>query len=117
MSARLSARERLDRAVTHAAYQTQVVDLANLKGWAVMHVPRSQVGPDLIYLTTTGLDGKGWPDLVLFRPPRSVAIEIKTQRDTVKPEQAAWLRLLEACGFEVMVARPSDWDEVLALLT
>ncbi len=112
---RLTARQLLDRTVTHAAYQAQIVDLANRKGWAIMHVPPSRMGEKV--MTTTSLDGKGWPDLVLFRPPRSVAIEVKTELDTVKPEQSAWHALLRACGWTVVVARPSRWDDVLALLT
>lgn len=84
-------------------------------GWAIMHVSRSRVGDQ--NLTVTGYDGKGWPDLVLFRPPRSVAIEVKKQLGVVTAEQAAWLALLSACGWDTMVARPSDRDAVLALLT
>ncbi len=80
-----------------------------------MHVNRSRAGEQ--NLTATGLDGKGWPDLVLFRPPRRLAIEVKKELGTVTAEQAAWLALLAACGFETMVARPSDRDRVLALLT
>lgn len=102
--------------MTETAYQAQIVDLADKRRWVAMHVHRSHVG-DGIVITTTGLDGTGWPDLVLFRPPRCVAIEVKKELGKPTPEQLAWLDILAACGFETLVARPSNWDDVVALLT
>jgi hypothetical protein len=102
--------------VTESAYQAQIVDFADRRRWAAMHVYRSHIDPTQV-ITTTGLDGKGWPDLVLFRPPRRLAIEVKRELGRVTEEQAAWLDLLAACGFETLVAWPSNWDDVVALLT
>lgn len=115
MSARLTARQILDRSISEQHWQADIVEMAERLGWAIMHVNRSRVGEQ--NLTVTGYDGKGWPDLVLFRPPRSVAIEVKKELGRPTPEQLAWLALLAACGWDTMVARPSDRDRVLALLT
>lgn len=115
MARRLTTREQLDRAVTESAYQAQIVDFADRRRWVSMHVHRSRVGDRVV--TTTGLDGTGWPDLTCFRPPRRVAIEVKRELGKLTPEQEAWLEILAASGFETLVARPSNWDEVVALLT
>lgn len=113
---RLTARQILDRSISEQHWQADIVEMAERLGWAIMHVNRSRVGEGQ-NLTVTGYDGKGWPDLALFRPPRSVAIEVKTELGRVTPEQRGWLALLAACGWSTMVARPSDRDRVLALLT
>ena len=115
MARRLTARQILDRSISEAHWQADIVADADRLGWACMHVNRSMVGDK--HLTATGLDGKGFPDLILFRPPRSLAIEVKKELGHPTAEQSAWLALLAACGWETMVARPSDRDRVLALLT
>jgi hypothetical protein len=42
--------------------------------------------------------------------------ELKTQTGRVSPEQQQWLALLDAAGVETHLWRPSDLDEVLAVL-
>ena len=62
-----------------------------------------------------GSMGKGWPDLVLVRPPRIIFAECKVTTK-LRPEQQAVLDLLRDCGAEVYVWRPEDFDEVARLL-
>lgn len=63
---------------------------------------------------------KGWPDLFAVRRGEFVAIELKSERGKVSPDQEAWLdalREIPGCRFAGVV-RPSGWfagelDEVL----
>ena len=63
----------------------------------------------------------GVPDLLIFSAPpgavesaRGVAIEMKTKKGRVSPEQAGFHASLTACGWLVFVCRGSD--EALAVL-
>jgi hypothetical protein len=63
-------------------------------------------------------DGAGWPDLVLVRPPRLIFAELKSESGQVRANQTEWLdvlRLLPAA--ETYLWRPSDWDELVEVLT
>ncbi len=68
---------------TEKALQSAVRDYARLRGWHCYCVWDSRHSP------------KGWPDLVLLRPPRMVVAELKStrgrltkeQRETLKPEE------------------------------
>ena len=86
-------------------WQTQVLGLAKIYGWAHYH-------------TWTSIKSvPGWPDLVLCRPPRIIFAELKTETGKATEAQAWWLDLLSRCdGVEVALWRPQDLgriDEVL----
>lgn len=87
-------------AVPEKDWQQQVTRLARLEGWRVMH-----------HLISRGTE-PGWPDLVLTRPPELLIVELKAERGRVTPAQRTWLDDLAACGVEVHVWRPSDFDAV-----
>lgn len=104
-------------ALTEAAFQEQVIDLARALGWHHLHVRRSIGRRDgkQAWQTTTNI--AGWPDIFAWHPRHGfAAIELKSQRGTVRPEQVEVLAQLEAAGARTMVARPSDVDAVVALL-
>jgi len=54
---------------------------------------------------------RGWPDLFAVRGRQFVAVELKSARGRVTPEQQAWLAALaELPGAAyVGVVRPADW--------
>lgn len=98
-------------AVTEADFQAQVVELAGLLGWQVLHVRRS-IGKGNKWTTTTSV--KGWPDLFLWHPRHGVlARELKTDDPKSKPtaEQTAVLASLCAAGVDAGVWRPADFVE------
>lgn len=51
---------------------------------------------------------RGWPDLILARPGRLLAVELKSNRGSLRPEQRRWLDILQAAGVETYVWRPRD---------
>ena len=61
-------------------------------------------------------DGKGWPDLVLYRGRRKMAWECKVGSNKPTPEQLAWLDTLEMAGYEVAVCYPCHWETMCLIL-
>jgi hypothetical protein len=104
---------RLALAVTEAQWQTTVLQIARLRGWRVAHFrpARTERG----WRTPVAADGAGFPDLVLIRD-RVVFAELKSRTGRVSPGQHVWLDALEHAGAEAYIWRPSDLDEVQAVL-
>lgn len=101
------------RPATEAEFQAQVVELARITRWEHLHVRRT-IGRGRKWTTATNL--AGWPDLLLWRPGRIVAAELKSESGKTTAEQDAVLASLAAAGVETFVWRPSDWDEIAAVL-
>lgn len=57
---------------------------------------------------------RGWPDLFICGPGGILVLELKGPRTAVTPEQAQWIVALGDAGVVAYVARPADWDRVLA---
>ena len=81
-----------------------------------------EVASDLGWLTYHTRDSRksdpGFPDLVLVRGERIVMAELKLDGKKPTAVQQAWLdALARAASIEVYVWRPSDEDEVLAVLS
>lgn len=113
MSARLTAEDHRLRAITEAAWQAQVLDIARLNGWETYHPPRAGVRA----LGSVRDVPAGWPDLALVRGPRLVFVELKRQTGKTTPAQNRWLTLLARTSNEVYVFRPSDLPEVVRVLS
>lgn len=91
---------------TEREFQAQIVELAELHGFAWYHTHDSRRSP------------AGFPDLILVKPPRFIAAELKTSSGRTRPEQKAWLELLARCpGIEVYLWRPDDFDGIARLLS
>jgi hypothetical protein len=86
--------------VTEKAWQEQVVELATYYRWEHFHVYDSR------------RSDAGWPDLTLVRPPELMFAELKTDRGRLSGAQRRWIELLRACGQEVHVWRPRDFEAV-----
>lgn len=96
-------------------WQRQVTDLAEHLGWMWCHFrpARTEQG---WRTPVAGPGGRGFPDLVMWRE-RVIYAELKTERGKVAGSQRMVLLGLRAAGAEVYLWRPSDWDEVVAVLT
>ena len=100
----MSGRGALDTASSEREFQAMVIELATLLGWRCYHVPDSRRCE------------AGWPDLVLWRPPRFLLAELKTEKGRVSNIQQRTIGELRACGLEVHEWRPSDWTEIASAL-
>lgn len=90
---------------TEKAFMAQVVEAAKLFGWLAWHPFLSK------------WSARGFPDIVLVRPPRVVFAELKSEKGKLTPDQERWLDLLGACpGVERYAWWPRDLDDVVAVL-
>jgi hypothetical protein len=89
-------------------FQRQVIQLAVLYNWAVFHCYDSRKS-----------QGSGYPDLTLAHERRGLVVfaELKTNRGRLSEDQRRWLRILAAAHEHVYCWRPTDWDNIQALLT
>lgn len=96
--------------IPEAAFQRQILDLADLFGWTSYHTYESR------------RSRKGFPDLVMVRRGRLVFAEIKSERGRLSREQEKWLEELADVeryslgNVKARVWRPSDWQEIESIL-
>ena len=98
---------------TEAAFQQQVIDLAQFCGWLV-HAERPARMADGRWRTP--IQGMaGFPDLVLVRE-RVLFVELKSERGRLTTEQEQWIAVLREAGADVRVWRPGHWEWIEATL-
>lgn len=87
-------------------FQTQVIQLARLRGWRVYHTHDSRHS------------AAGFPDLVLVRERdgRLLFAELKSNTGRLTLDQRSWLAALRACGVPAFVWTPEDWPSIEAAL-
>jgi len=92
--------------VTERDLREQVRDLAKLFGWKMSFSWTSIHSP------------RGFPDLVLACQVRGRVIyaELKTEKGKVSDSQREWLDELTACGQEVYLWKPDDFEEIARIL-
>lgn len=90
---------------TEAQFLRQIRDLAKILGWETYHPFLSRWSE------------RGFPDIVLCRPPRLILAELKTDTGRTTEAQVRWGELLAACpGVEYHLWRPAMLDEIAAVL-
>ena len=90
--------------MSEAQLSAAIVELAELLGWRVFTVRRSDRA---IVASRTGA---GFPDLVIVRPPRVLVFELKREGAYPTATQRGWLEALAECpGVESGAWRPRDW--------
>jgi len=98
---------------------TQLIDpetgLATMLGWEVVHFRPAKTKRGW-RTPVQGSLGVGWPDLILARPPRLIAAELKSDVGKVTEDQRRVLAVLGACGLEVHVWHPRDLDAIAVIL-
>jgi hypothetical protein len=90
--------------------------VAILHGWHVLHIRAGATSRGRWSVPVSGDMGKGWPDLILARPPRIIAVELKVGTKQATQDQVRVLEILQSCGIPTYVWRPDDWDMVVATL-
>jgi len=89
---------------TERSWQQQVYDAARVLGWRAYHTRDSRGSAE------------GFPDLILVRRPRVIAVELKRDGLDATDAQRAWLDDFAASGVETYCWHPSDWSEVERVL-
>ncbi len=98
----------LDSFRNEEAFQQWVINAAVQLGW----------NRELIYHTRDSRRStKGFPDLVLCRPPRLIWAELKMPGKKLTEAQTFWAWALKESGQEVYVWRPTDMDTILEVLS
>jgi hypothetical protein len=95
-------------------FQREVIKIAKSLGWYIYHALPGQGRNKHL---TLFIGKRGFPDLVLCRPPRLLFVELKSGTGKLSTDQQEWLEALRACGVEVYVWRPSDLEQVTAILS
>ena len=100
-------------------WQKTVTACMDTFGWTWNHTRRSIGGKGKGWVTATTL--KGWPDLVAWRGPRLLFVELKTDSGRLTNDQQVVLVELQEVAranphVEVHVWRPKDWPQVVEVL-
>jgi hypothetical protein len=105
----------LNEAVTERDFSQQVYDLARLCGWLVYRTPTWR---------RTG-STPGFPDLVMVRGGHLIFAELKAEKGKLSQAQRSWLwelhrhtrrTVMRQHHYDVHTWRPSNWDEIQAVL-
>jgi hypothetical protein len=110
-------------AMSESDFTESILDEARAAGWRTYHIP------DWLWKVAFGAwkawgarkgrrwPDRGFPDLVLLRPPELLFVEVKAANGRLDTRQRGWLRDLEACGVEVYLWKPRDLETIRARLT
>ena len=94
-------------AMKESHFQSQVIMLAKLHGWLVMHTRAVEIRPGVWKTPLTG--HPGYPDLTLVHSTRGVIFaELKSSIGKLSASQEMWFGKLSEAGMEVHVWRPKD---------
>ena len=97
---------RVRTPVREAEFACQVIALAKLHGWRVMHQRPART----LHGWRTAVQGDaGFPDVVLLRDGVLIVAELKADDGRLTPEQAAWLDAFRLAGIGGGVWRPRNW--------
>jgi hypothetical protein len=112
----------LDRETwTEKQFTRIVIEHAQALGWIVAHFRPGMTGRidkngRKAWVTAVSGNGKGWPDLVMFRGTQAIAWELKVKKNAATREQKDWLDVLNSAGFYVGVCYPRHWNTMMANL-
>ena len=105
--------------VSEKEFMSQVIALAKLRGWRVAHFRTARVqraDGKVYYATPVQADGEGFPDLIMVRKAKFLAVELKVPPNSATDSQAAWIVDLRNAGADARIWYPKDWDEIVKTL-
>lgn len=100
---------------TEKDFTAQVIALAQLRGWRVMHV-RPGLTRSGRWVTAVQGDGVGFPDLLMIRGDTLLVAELKVGKNKTTPAQDDWLDAFGGCGAKRFVWTPEQWEEIESTL-
>jgi hypothetical protein len=110
------ARGILDAAMSEAAFQVTVIELAKRTGWLVHHqIVPFKILPNGRHMAIVEPNtDPGFQDLVLCHEGRGLTIfpELKSESGRLSKDQERWRDALLAAGQDWRLWRPSDWPEI-----
>jgi hypothetical protein len=116
---RLTPNDIALRAITERSWQDTVVQHARTAHWLVHFIPdtfHAKAKEDHTFVTIKQGD-KGFPDLCMVSPDgRVIFAELKRELGRLSPEQEVWRDRLLKGGHEWFLWRPSQVDDVIAVL-
>jgi hypothetical protein len=96
------------------AFQQKVIRTARRAGWRHQHTYKGRTGKGA-WRTNAAT---GFPDLLLVKRGRMLALELKAPGGAPSPEQLAWIELLDTIpGCTARVVYPADWPWIMQALT
>lgn len=104
-------------AITEASFQSQVMHIARMHGWRLMHTRPAQVRSGKWITPVSG--DQGFPDLVLCRPRLGDLIfaELKRPGGRVSDSQKVWLDALIRSGAEAYIWEPKNLKQITERLS
>lgn len=107
--------------ISEAEFTKAVIEAAQHRGWLVAHFRKVRVqraNGRTYWTTPVQGDGAGFPDLILAKPPRLIAAELKVGYNKADERQLKWLAAFQQTDGKVLgvVWRPKDWDQILTEL-
>ena len=97
-------REMRSLEITEKQWAQQVVDLSRQFGWKVYRTWNSIHSP------------AGFPDIVAVKDSELLVVELKSEKGKLTETQKEWLSAFQLTCARVFVWRPSDFEEVVAIL-
>jgi hypothetical protein len=102
--------------IRESDFQRQVTDLAEIYHWSYVHFRPARTAQGW-RTPVQGPLGKGWPDLILVRGDRLMAVELKAEGKLPTIDQIGVLGVLAGAGAETHVWHPEDFDAIQAALS
>lgn len=103
--------------ISEKDFQQTVVEYAHALGYLVYHqIDMGRKDPETGSVTFSRRIGPGFPDLILARHGFVLAVELKSEKGRITPNQNRWLELFRSAGIPALVWRPSQWDTIERVL-
>ena len=86
---------------TEIAFRKAVEEQCRSNGWQFYHITDSR--------SVSAKEGKGFPDLVIMRPPCLLFVELKLEYNSPDVNQLRWIHGLRKCKQEAYVLTPKNF--------
>ncbi len=94
--------------MSEAELLAAVLEAAAILGWRCFHARPARTAHGW-RTAGQGNGAAGFPDLILVRRGRVLAVELKAAKGRLSDAQELWLAAFEQAGVETRVWRPDDW--------
>lgn len=97
---------------TETQCETTIVKAARQFGWLVHGTRAARMQKGNFKVALKG--DRGFPDLILVKPPCIIIVELKRKPNKVEPDQQRWIDALAACGLDTRIIWvPEQQDDLI----